>query len=362
MPLLMLLLLQGAQGTPFGVEFQPPAGWLPVDAPPLRAYAAPLPAGQLLLLTVWPAERLGAPADFARWFDGKLRIPGETVLDQAGPERRVANGLEALTATQRVVQPRGGQVVRVIYAIAAGDRVAVAAVTANQDQLVTSHAAVIRAIFEGLRFPPAEPPAPPAAMRAPIPSAGFDGPLPRGMFYRLQSGPGATQLETRVLIFLSGQRVMRVHPFGDGDTIDVERCNPDTCGRYRVEGEWLSVRWDNGAGDRRHLARTGAGFTLDGDAYQPARAVAASEAVGDWVAPGDAGNPSATALRLRADATFEWGAGSAATTLRGRYELRGRSLVLQFADGTSRRYALFAAGRTAPLGLISLDGTVYARR
>lgn len=38
------------------------------------------------------------------------------------------------------------------------------------------------------------------------------------------------------------------------------------------------------------------------------------------------------------------------------------TLVLSFTDGTSKPYALFAAGRTSPLGLISVDGDVYSRR
>jgi len=110
--LLILLLLQSGPETSFGVEFQPPAGWLPVEAPPLRAFAPQRPSGQVLLLTVWPAERLASPGDFDEWFARRLIGPGETVLQQDGPERRPANRLEVLTATQRVRIPQGGQIVR----------------------------------------------------------------------------------------------------------------------------------------------------------------------------------------------------------------------------------------------------------
>jgi hypothetical protein len=366
--LFMLLLLQANPGTSFGVEFQPPTGWLPVEAPPLRAFAPRLASGQVLLLTVWPAERLAAPGDFSVWFERRLIGPGETVLQQNGPDRLPAQELEVLTATQRVRMPQGGQIVRVVYGISAGDRVALAMLTSNQDQLIDRYAEPARAFFQSMRFPQAGPPvadgparaAPEAGShRTPIPAAGFDGDQPRGLFYRLQVGLGTTQMETRVLIFLPAQRVLRVHPFGDGNTIDLARCNSDTCGSYRLEGGGLTIRWNNGQTQRQRFARSGDGFTLDGDTYRPARALVPGELVGDWVSPGGS---LETALRLRGDGGFEWGGGSDATTLRGRYELRGLTLVLHFADGTSKPYTLFAAGRTSPLGLISVDGSVYSRR
>lgn len=324
---LLMLLLQGNPGASFGVEFQPPAGRLPVEAPPLRAFAPQLPGGQVLLLTVWPAERLASAGEFAAWFERRLIGPGETVLQQTGPDRLPANGLEVLTATQRVRIPPGSQIVRVVYGISAGDRVALAMLTSNQDQLINRYSEPARAFFESMRFPGSGPPvvdgaarAPPVAAsnRAPIPAAGFDGGQPRGLFYRLQVGFGTTQMETRVLIFLLPQRVLRVYPFGDGNTIDLARCNPDTCGSYHIDGGWLSVRWDNGDTQRLSLARSGLGFTLDGDTFQPARAVGAAEAVGDWV------NPAGleTALRLRGDGSFEWGGGSDLTTLRGDMRFR----------------------------------------
>jgi hypothetical protein len=372
----LLLVLQGSPGTPLGVEFRAPPDWVPVEAPPLRAFAPPkLARGELLLLTLWPAERVASPDGFAAWFERKLAGPGETVLQQSPLDHRPANGLDVLTVTQRVRIPQGGQVVRVVYGIAAGDRVALAMLTSNQDQLVTSYAAQARGFFESLRFTEAAPqiagpPAPrPAASpperargRTAIPAAGFDGTEPRGLFYRLQAGLGSTRMETQTRIFLPSRRLFRVYPFGGGDGIDEERCNPDMCGGYRIDGAWLTVRWDNGDTQRLSFARSGDGFTLDGDTFQPARGLGAAEAVGDWVNPGNAGNPFDTGLRLKADGSFEWKGGSQEATLRGHYELRGLTLMLHFADGTSKPYTLFAAGRTQPAGLISFDGSVYARR
>jgi hypothetical protein len=373
-PAALLLTLQAVSGTPLGVEFQPPPGWLPIEAPPLRVFAPPrLAAGQLLMLTLWPAERLASPDQFAPWFERRLAAPGETVLQQTGPDRRSANGLAALTATQRVVIPQRGTMVRVVYGISSGDRVALAMLTSNQDELVNRFATPAREFFEGLRFPEALPPVadrpapqqpglPAGPDHTPIPAAGFDGDHPRGLFYHLQVGIGTTRLETRTRIFLDGQRVARMYPFGGGNTVDLARCNSDTCGSYRVEDAWLTVRWDNGDTQRLSFQRSGDGFTLDGETYQPARGISAAEAVGDWGNPGNAGNPFETALRLRGDGSFEWGAGSRESTLRGRYELQGLALVLHSSDGTDKQYTVFAAGRTRPVGLISFDGSVYTRR
>jgi hypothetical protein len=119
----------------------------------------------------------------------------------------------------------------------------------------------------------------------------------------------------------------------------------------------LAIRWDNGMSDRRGFARTGEGFTFDGDTYRPARGVTAAEVAGSW----SAGSVTA-ALTFRSNGTFEWSGGSAATTLRGRFDIRGLTTTLRFEDGTAKSYTLFAAGQSRPVGLISFDGTVYARK
>jgi hypothetical protein len=353
----LLLLLQAASNPGLGVEFKAPAGWQAVEATPFRAFAPTgLQRGQALLLAVWPAERIAGPHIFRSWFETKLSSPGETVLQQSALDHRPANGLDVLTVTQRVNLPQVGPVVRVVYGINAGERVAVAMVTTNQDQLITTYTSQAREFFESLRFP-ATATATVGRTLAAIPPAGFDGNTPRGLFYRLQTG-GGFRMETRARIFLPSNRMLRIDPAGGGNTIDLGRCSPDTCGSYQIEGGWLTVRWDNGDIQRLSYTRSGEGFTLDGDTFQPARGLDRSEAIGRW------GNPGAASagLELRADGTFEWGAGTSATTLHGRYELKGLSLVLHFSDGTSQEYALFAAGRTRPAGLISVDGAVYNRR
>jgi len=380
----LLLLLQAAAGAPLGVEFRAPPNWIPMEAPPVHAFAPPgLGRGEMLLLTVWPAERVATPDGFDAWFGRKLAGPGEQVLQQSPLDRRPVNGLDVLTVTQRVALRGRGQVVRVVYAIAEGERVALAMLTSNQDQLVNHYAAEARGFFESMRFAAAASPAtgspapaggaapagaaPPAPGRGGgrrvIPAAGFDGGEPRGLFYRLQAGYGSSRMETQTRIFLPSHRLLRVYPVGGGDSIDPARCNPGMCGGYRLDASGLTVRWDTGDTQRLSFARSGEGFTLDGDTFHPARGLDAAEAVGDWVNPGSAGNPFETGLRLRADGSFEWRSGSGeVSTLRGRYQLHGLTLELHFADGTSRPYTLFAAGRTRPAGLVTLDGSVYTRR
>lgn len=351
-----LLLLLQAPTSQLGVEFTAPAGWVAVESPPLRSFAPPtLGQGEVLLLTVWPAERIGVGNSFSDWFERKLTFAGETVLLRLPTERHPATGLEALTATLRVTMPQGGSVLRIVYGIAAGERAAIAMLTSNQDPLVKRYVQEARAFFESLRFPA---PAPPAPSLTAIPPAGFDGTEPRGLFYRLQTQPGTTRMETRTRTFLPGKRMLRIDPFGGGDAIDLTRCSPDTCGSFRIEGGSLVVNWDNRQTERLRFSRSGEEFTLDGDVWQPARGLSASELVGSWVSPGS----SSTVFQVRDDGSFEWGAGSRETTLRGRYELKGLTLTLHFMDGTSKPYTVFAAGRTRPIGLINLDGTVYARR
>lgn len=372
--LALLLLLQAGVAGSAGVVFNAPANWIPIEAPPLKAFTAPgLAAGEMILFTVWPEERV-VSGTFDTWFERKLHNPGETVLQQSPVERRSLNGLDVLMVTQRVSVPRRGQTVRLVYAIASGPRVALAMVTGNRDQLITRYAAEARDFLESLRFPeeaaavvtpPDHPVASadaPAGKRAAIPPAGFTGNEPRGLFYRLQAGLGGGPMETSTRLFLPPGRLIMTPPSGGGDAIDLGRCNPDMCGTYRIDGAWLTVRWDNGETRRLSYARSGEEFTLDGDTWRPARGLDRAEAVGTWVDPAGGAAPVDAGLRLNADGTFTWGAGGRTSTLSGRYDLRGLTLTLHFTDGSSRDYAFYAAGRSRPAGLVSVDGRVYVRR
>ena len=52
------------------------------------------------------------------------------------------------------------------------------------------------------------------------------------------------------------------------------------CGTFRMDAGALMAQWDTGDGERLSFARSGEGFTLDGDPNQPARGLERAEAVG----------------------------------------------------------------------------------
>ena len=196
-----------------------------------------------------------------------------------------------------------------------------------------------------------------------IPPAGMDKNRPVGLFYRMkvniQSG-GRYEAETR--LFLAGNRIARVFPFGGGDTFDPSaRCNPDTCGNYQIDGGTLSVRWDNGQTDRWPYATNAEGITLDGTQFRPARPMTEASLVGEWVGAGDTGNALANVYKFERGGTFTFGTGQKPGAP-GRFKLQGLTLILNFADGSESRRTLFAAGTSQPVGLISVEGEAYKRK
>lgn len=212
----------------------------------------------------------------------------------------------------------------------------------------------------------AAPPASPASSAAslvPIPPAGFDKNRPVGLFHRnkvnIQSG-GRLESETRV--FLPGSRIVRVFPFGGGDTFDPSaRCNPDTCGSYQLDAGTLTVRWDNGRVDRWAYATSAEGITLDGTLFKPARPITEAALIGEWTGSGDSGNAFSNVYRFERGGTFTFGTGQKPGAP-GRYRVQGLALILAFADGSESRRTLFAAGTGEPVGLISVEGEVYKRK
>ncbi len=193
-----------------------------------------------------------------------------------------------------------------------------------------------------------------------IAPAGLDRDRPTGLFYRLQvdmSGSMRMGVETR--LFLPGNRISRVFPYGGGNAFDLQRCSPDTCGRWEVDAGHLAVRWDNGVTDRWRFASTSAGIELDGTSFKPARAMSQAELVGAWTASGGAGNPFANVYRFASDGEFMFGTGQGGMS--GRFHLQGSTLMLAFADGSQAQRTVFAASAHAPIGLICVEGEVFAR-
>ncbi len=183
---------------------------------------------------------------------------------------------------------------------------------------------------------------------------------PAGLFYRVEvdltGGQGA---ETTTWLFLPDHRVSRFHPLGGSGLFDPSRCNPDTCGTFEITAEQLLVRWDDGHVQRWAFSATPDEIRLDGREFRRARAVPVESLVGQW-SDGQPGAGGMNVYTFDGDGRFSFGNGRNALT--GTYRILGLTLTLTFSDGDVRGRTLFAASTQAPVGLISVDGTVYARR
>jgi hypothetical protein len=202
--------------------------------------------------------------------------------------------------------------------------------------------------------------APRSADRAAVGAARIENNAPAGLFYQLQTDfTGGARLETEARLFLPGNRIARLFPFGGGDTFDLSRCSPDTCGSFKLESGRLTISWDNGQVDRHAYAASADSIQLDGRAFKFARPVAESALAGEWRGAGSTGASFSNVYRFERNGRFTFGA--AGSALGGRYRVQGLTLTLKFDDGSVRERTLFAAGSGTPPGLISIDKEVYAR-
>jgi hypothetical protein len=196
-----------------------------------------------------------------------------------------------------------------------------------------------------------------AAAETPLEAGRIVGGQPIGLFYAVEvAGIGPRRVDAAVWLFLPGNRVSRVYPFGGTGLFDASRCSGDTCGTYQLGGGQLAVRWDGGRVDRWTFAATGEDIALDGRLYRPARAMTAASLVGRWSDAGDAGSNIYT---FDGHGRFSFGTSSGALT--GSYRLQGFALTLHFADCEVRQRTLFAASAGEPVTMISVEGDVYAR-
>ena len=199
----------------------------------------------------------------------------------------------------------------------------------------------------------------PSEQSIPIAPGAFDQDRPVGLFYRLKVDfMSGGRLEVRTLLFLAGVRMVRAFPFGGA--FDPSRCNPDTCGSHRHDGDEIAVRWDDDQADQWRYARTPEGFELDGDSYKPARPLTAAELAGTWAGAGNVGNPAENVYTFDSGGTFTFG--TTGSGVGGRYSIDGLTLSLAFADGSEVGHALFAAGSGEPVGIICVEGDAYRRQ
>jgi hypothetical protein len=193
-----------------------------------------------------------------------------------------------------------------------------------------------------------------AEASVPIEPGRLAGDRPAGLFYRVEAAAGPRRVDTQTWLFLPGQRVSRVYPYGGA--FDPTRCGPDTCGSYQIAVAQLAVRWDGGRVLQWAFAAGADGISLDGAVYRPARPMTGAALVGRWA---DAGDGGSNVYTFDGAARFTFGTGQRG--LPGAYQLQGFALTLTFADGDVRRRTLFAASAGEPVGTISVEGEVYTR-
>lgn len=359
--------------------FVPPPGWERIESPGMLSFRTPASQKESAQILLFPSKpTAGSPqANFnSEW--AKLVT---TPLGAAPPAQlntaQAPGGWTAVSGAVDVTQQ--GATFAVLLLTATGHERMVSVVVNMAGQ---AHLSTIDQFFRQLEFqiaastPPPGAPQRPAESASPIrkPAATGASPIPVspaaldktrlvGLFYRLKVGmQSGARLEVEPRLFLPGNRIARTFPYGGGDTFDLAaRCLPDTCGSYQLDGGTLSVRWDNGQADRWTFAVAGNEITLDGTTFRPARPMTEATLAGEWAGAGDTGNPFLNGYRFERGGVFTFGSGEK-NPATGRYRLQGLTLTLTFADGTVSRRTLFAAGKTEPIGLISVEGEIYKRK
>lgn len=187
----------------------------------------------------------------------------------------------------------------------------------------------------------------------PIEPGRLVGDQPTGLFYQINVEI-SSGVYTRTWLFLTENRINRVHPYGGG-MFDPSRCSPDTCGSYAISSKKITVHWDGGSVDNWRFETTTDSIQLNNSMFRPARLMTAAALIGKWSAAG--GN----VYIFDANGRFSFGAGSA-PGLGGTYRIQGLTLILTFDDGDMRHRTLFGASAGEPIGMISVDREAYARK
>lgn len=350
------------------VRYAAPTGWAAQEVQEGRSYVRPDGTGVIVLHASRPD---GAPALDA--FHDLWRLQVQPAVGATAPEPEVGQEGEVTIAVgaRQVGTETATITASLVTFTRAGRTVGVVAVARSADAL-----AELGAFFNSLGAtssgpdtlePPRAPPETRGAdaadhgdARVPIePGTVIDG-RPAGLFYRVEVDvTGSRGVETSTWLFLPNGRVSRFHPMGGSGLFEPSRCNPDTCGSFEARGGELVMRWDNGTVHSWTLAVTADGVRLDGREFRRARSIRAQTLVGEW-SDGRAGLGGANLYTFGADGRFTFG--TASSGLDGTWRLDGLTLTLTFADGDVRGRTIFGASSGVPEGLISVDGTVFARR
>jgi hypothetical protein len=165
-PLLILLLawLRPAAADDFGVTFQPPPGWKPVEVQGSRSFVPPdQPPGTFMLLIVSHADTLAAQT-FRAWYEHQLAQVDLQVVERGEIVDASGHGQQILVTTETAQDSQTGRFRVLLYGFSADNRAALAVMMTNSDALAQQHMPTVRAFFDSLAFtaepPPSSPPLP----------------------------------------------------------------------------------------------------------------------------------------------------------------------------------------------------------
>jgi hypothetical protein len=338
------------------LTYTPPSGWVSEALQGAIAYRRTNGIGLITITASEPAT--GSLADeFARMW----RVHVEPAVSGPAPQPQIRReGDYGVAVGSRQVQAQGTATVIALVAIVGQGRAIGVVALVDSDEALREATAFLDSVAiasgaSAATAPNAGPVA--AAADTPLETGRIVGGQPLGLFYAVEvAGIGERRVGTATWLFLPGNRVSRVYPFGGTGLFDSSRCSDDTCGSYQLGAGQLVVRWDGGRVDQWAFAATGEGIRLDGGLYRPARAMTAASLVGRW---SDAGYSGSNIYTFDGNGQFSFGTSGDALT--GSYRLQGFTLTLHFADGDVRQRTLFAASAGEPVTMISVELDVYAR-
>lgn len=338
------------------LTYKPPAGWVSQALPEGIAYQRTSGIGLITITASEPAT--GSPADeFVRMWRAHVQPAVSGPAPQ--PEIRREGDYEvAVGARQAQAQ---GKATAIALAVIVGHGRAIGVVAlVDSDEALREATAFLDSVAIASGASAATAPnagSVAAAADTPLETGRIVGGQPIGLFYAVEVAVvGTSRVDTATWLFLPGNRVSRVYPFGGTGLFDSSRCSDDTCGSYQLGAGQLVVRWDGGRVDQWTFAATGEGIRLDGGLYRPARAMTAASLIGRW---SDAGYSGSNIYTFDGNGQFSFGTSSGALT--GTYRLQGFALTLLFSDGDVRQRTLFGASAGEPVTMISVELDVYAR-
>ena len=157
----LLLLLLGlslpAAAEDFGIVYEPPPGWIALASDPGRAFYAPdLPAGGILQVAVWPADRLDGDS-FRTWFGRQVAASGFPAPEANEAQEGSTRGLQILELRRSVSDATAGSLSIRFYGFSSDARAGIAVMMTNRTELTDGLRTAVQTFFDSLKFTSAEP-------------------------------------------------------------------------------------------------------------------------------------------------------------------------------------------------------------